>query len=70
MDADLHLTENFWRNNVEDFGRCFEAAHIKMLARYWRIGVKQRLCCAYSVRPRIACTQCSDKQMLALYAWF
>ena len=34
LDADLHLTEDFWRNNVEDFGRCLEAAHIKMLAQY------------------------------------
>ena len=34
LDADLHLTENFWRNKAEDFGRCLEAAHIKMLAKY------------------------------------
>ena len=34
LDADLHLTENFWRNNVEDFGHYLEAAHIKILAQY------------------------------------
>lgn len=34
LDADLHLTEDFWRNKAEDFGRCLETAHIKMLAKY------------------------------------
>ena len=34
LDADLHLTEDFWRNKAENFGHCLEAAHIKMLAKY------------------------------------
>lgn len=34
LEAELHLTEDLWRNNAEDFGRCLEAAHIKMLAQY------------------------------------
>jgi hypothetical protein len=34
LDAELHLTEDFWRHKTEDFGHCLEAAHIKMLAQY------------------------------------
>ncbi len=33
LDADLHLTEDFWRHKTEEFGHCLEAAHIKMLAQ-------------------------------------
>jgi len=34
LDAELHLTEDFWRYKAEDFGRYLEVAHIKMLAQY------------------------------------
>lgn len=34
LDADLHLTEDFWRYKAEDFSHYLEAAHIKMLAQY------------------------------------
>jgi hypothetical protein len=33
LDADLHLTEDFWRYKAEDFGHYIEAARIKMLAQ-------------------------------------
>lgn len=34
LKADLHITEDLWRNNAGDFGHCLEAAHTKMLAQY------------------------------------
>ena len=34
LNAELRLSEDFWRYKAEDFGRYLEAAHIKMLAQY------------------------------------
>ncbi|MCE8525788.1 hypothetical protein KBY23_10990 [Ruegeria pomeroyi] len=33
LNAELRLSEDFWRYKAEDFGRYLEAAHIKMLAQ-------------------------------------